>query len=254
MEAVPNFIIALDYSDLDDALSLVDEVGGLIGFYKVGSELFASAGRQSVESLKSRGKKVFLDLKLFDIPTTVEKTCKALGGLGVDMVDIHCLGGRKMMEAAVRGARSSGISPRRAAAESRMPAGSAKTKVIGVTMLTSFDEHAMRGVFGESNPGDLSVMLAGEGKESGLDGVVCSSSNVGRIKEVCGKDFLTVVPGIRPCGETAASRPGSGKDDHARTSTPGDAFAAGADYIVIGRPVTGSTDPRGAVIALSREK
>jgi orotidine-5'-phosphate decarboxylase len=261
MNGLERLIVALDYSDSREALSLVDKLDELVGFYKVGGELFASGGKSVVRSLNERRKRVFLDLKLFDIPTTVERTCAVIAGLGVDILDVHCLGGKEMMEAAVRGvtvgrkARPetwrtdwavSGLDE----SDSGGPDATSGTKVIGVTMLTSFNEAESRSIFGEKKAGDLSLLLAREGKEAGLHGVVCAASYVQRVKDACGGDFLAVVPGIRPEREPGDSEPTSERQDHVKPLTPAEAFAMGADFIVIGRPITRSPDPREAVLKL----
>ncbi|MDI6809226.1 MAG: orotidine-5'-phosphate decarboxylase [Candidatus Eisenbacteria bacterium] len=260
MRALERLIVALDYSNSEEALSLVDKLGDLVGFYKVGGELFASGGKRIVRSLKERGKRVFLDLKLFDIPTTVERTCIVLADFGVDIVDVHCLGGKEMMKAAVRGAATQGEVHQQTwrsdwaisgfeQSDSDQSSPGPRIKVIGVTMLTSFDEATSRNIFGEKKTGELSVLLAREGKEAGLHGVVCGASYVRTIKDACGDNFLTVVPGVRPKGETEDSRRPE-RADHVRTSTPAETLKMGADFIVMGRPITASRDPRGTVLEI----
>ncbi len=228
-------IIALDFPDLAPALELAREIAPRVGMLKVGLELFNSAGPQAIQSLRDLGAHIFYDSKFCDIPNTVAGAAAAAGRMGPSMLNVHALGGRAMMQAAkdgaLRGADEAGFPP---------------PLVIAVTLLTSLSDRDLQQYLGLSDPSrDTVIRLASLAQASGLDGVVCSVHEVPDIKRVCGKNFLTITPGIRPTG--AAS------DDQARAATPGEAVAAGADYLVIGRPVTRADDPADALSRILRE-
>jgi orotidine-5'-phosphate decarboxylase len=212
-------IVALDYSSAKEALHLVDQISPHLCRLKVGKELFTIAGPDFVRQLIARGFDVFLDLKFHDIPTTVAKACVAAADLGVWMINIHCLGGREMMELAARTMKERRYS----------------THLIGVTLLTSMDSKACEEV---GLPGAIESeieRLAILAKESGLDGVVCSAQEAALLRKRCGQDFLLVTPGIRNSEMPA--------DDQHRTMSPEAALAAGSDYLVIGRMITGHPQP-----------
>ncbi len=221
-------IIALDVGSLDEAEKVVRATGERAVVYKIGSELFTRCGPSSVELLRKHGKEVFLDLKFHDIPNTVSRAVAAAAALGVKMLNVHAFGGAEMMRAAVEAARRAG--------------GGEGPKVLAVTVLTSIDESILgedigcpagRGV--EEQVVHLAKVAAG----SGLDGVVASAKEVAVIRQSVGSEFLIVAPGIRP--RWAA------KGDQRRVTTPAEALRAGADYIVVGRPVTASENPKEAL-------
>jgi orotidine-5'-phosphate decarboxylase len=220
-------VVALDVPDAGAARALVDRLSGHVGLFKVGSQLFTAGGPGLVREIVGRGERVFLDLKYHDIPNTVSGAVAAAARLGVTLVDVHGLGGRAMMEAAVGALPATG------------------TRLLAITVLTSHDEAAL-GQIGLGGPiPDAVRRLALLAHEAGVDGVVASPHEVALIRAACGPDFLIVTPGIRPAG--------AAKGDQARLATPAAALAAGADYIVVGRPITEAGDPAGAADAIVRE-
>jgi orotidine-5'-phosphate decarboxylase len=226
LNARERLIVALDVPTADDALRLVDRLAGRVGLFKIGSQLFTAAGPEVVRAIVARNQKVFLDLKYHDIPNTVGAAVKSASRLGVSLLTLHGLGGRAMLEAAAR-ARAGGV------------------RLLAVTVLTSHDEASLAEV-GLSGPLTDSVRrLARLARDAGIDGVVASPHEVGLIREACGKGFLIVTPGIRPTGAQAG--------DQARLATPTAALTAGADYLVVGRPITEAADPAGAADAIVRE-
>lgn len=227
-------VIAFDTPGLAEARELAKKLEGLDVWAKVGMELFTAAGPAVVEELKSRGLKVFLDLKFFDIPNTVRGGVRSAVRIGADMVNVHALGGRRMLEAAVE-ARDQGAQ-----------AGH-KPLLLAVTVLTSMDERDA--IF--LRPGPLPQLvadLAQHTAECGLDGVVCSAREVGDVKQACGAGFLCLTPGIRPAGGLV-----SGGDDQRRVLTPAQAVSAGSDFLVVGRPVTGADSPAEAAAGIIRQ-
>lgn len=209
-------ILALDVPTEEEALRLVSSIPDL-RFVKVGMELFYACGNKLLAELKKRNLKVFLDLKLHDIPVTVARTVKVLGSLGIDIINLQCAGGFAMMDAA-RNALSG------------------DTKLIGVTQLTSTDKRALNEELGIPGTVEDSVIhYAKLTKRAGLHGVVCSPLEVALIREHIGLDFLTVTPGVRPKS--------TGHDDQKRVMTPYEAIRKGSDYLVIGRAITGNPDP-----------
>jgi orotidine-5'-phosphate decarboxylase len=216
----PRVIVALDFSDAAAAEHLVDRLDPTLCRIKVGKELFTGAGPALVSRLVSRGFNVFLDLKFHDIPNTVARACAAAADLGVWMLNVHALGGRKMMEAA-----------REALADRT----EARPLLIGVTILTSLGEEDIREVGLQGTPADNVVRLADLAKTAGLDGVVCSPLETTSLRHHLGTDFLLVTPGVRPAGAALG--------DQRRVLTPAEAIERGADYLVIGRPVTQAADP-----------
>jgi orotidine-5'-phosphate decarboxylase len=227
MKPSDRLIVALDVPDAPAARALVDRLAGHVGLFKVGSQLFTAAGPDLVREIVGRGERVFLDLKYHDIPNTVSGAVAAASRLGVTLMDVHALGGRAMMEAAVGALPATGM------------------RLLAITVLTSHDEAALEGMgLGGPIP-DAVRRLALLAREAQVDGVVASPQEVPLIREACGSDFLIVTPGIRPAG--------SAKGDQSRLATPGAALAAGADYIVVGRPITESLDPAGAAEAIVRE-
>lgn len=221
-------IIALDVARPPAALALARRLDPASCRLKVGKELFTAGGPDTVAQLQALGFQLFLDLKFHDIPTTVAAALRAAAGLGVWMVNVHGSGGRRMLEAAA-GALA-GLS--------------APPLLIGVTVLTSMDD-ADYGELGVAVPLAQQVeRLALLCRDCGLDGVVCSAREAPRLRRRCGDDFALVTPGIRPAGSSA--------DDQRRVMTPARALAAGASYLVVGRPVTAAPDPRAALAAINR--
>jgi orotidine-5'-phosphate decarboxylase len=225
----PKVIVALDFDTPDAALELVAKLDPALCRLKVGKELFTSSGPDLVAQLVERRFEVFLDLKFHDIPHTVAQACKAAARLGVWMVNVHALGGRKMMSAA------------REALEG-MPH---RPKLIAVTVLTSMGQSDLAELGLEGEPLDNVLRLAKLALESGLDGVVCSAREAAPLRALAGKDFCLVTPGIRPA---AASL-----DDQVRVATPAQALRDGANYLVIGRPITGATNPLQALKNINLE-
>ncbi|NLZ93644.1 MAG: orotidine-5'-phosphate decarboxylase [Firmicutes bacterium] len=221
-------IAALDVETEEQALSLTKKLKDYVGAFKVGLQLYNNVGPGIVKKIADQGCKVFLDLKFHDIPNTVAGAAEAVVGLGAFMFNVHAAGGKKMMQEAVKAAQ-------RKAAQ----LGIAKPLIIGVTVLTSMTEAELQQEIGiQKTLPEQVAALALSAKEAGLDGVVASAQEIPWIREVCGTDFLIVTPGIRPTW--AAS------DDQARIVTPQQALDLGADYLVIGRPLTAAADPREA--------
>lgn len=222
-------ITALDYPDAASALECAKRLKPELCALKVGKELFTAAGPQLVEKLQDQGFKIFLDLKFHDIPNTTAKAVAAAARLGVWMVNVHCSGGRVMMEAAAEAAASQAHKP----------------ILIGVTVLTSMDEAQLKDL-GITDPIDEVVLrLASLAKECGLDGVVSSAREAALIKECIAQPFVNVTPGIRPAGAALG--------DQKRVLTPLEALKAGADYLVIGRPITQAADPVAALESINAE-
>jgi orotidine-5'-phosphate decarboxylase len=221
-------LVALDVSSAREALAMADTLRGTVGGYKVGSQLFTAEGPDIVRALTMRGDKVFLDLKFHDIPNTVAGAITSAGRLGAWMMNVHACGGPAMMGAA------------REAADRVAAGGAPRPIVIAVTVLTSMDTATLNSVGVNRSPLDQVVHLARMAQESGLDGVVASPLETAAIRMACGPDFLIVTPGIR--GGTA----GEAKNDQSRTMTPAEAVQAGASYLVVGRPITGASDPHTA--------
>lgn len=220
-------MVALDYATTDEARRLVEQLHGIPCYLKVGMELFYAAGPSFVQELKQRGYRVFLDLKLHDIPNTVQGAARSVTALGVDMFNVHAAGGVKMMQAALAGVEDI----------AQNSSSSHRPQVIAVTQLTSTSLDTLQQEIGiPLSIEDAVVHYARLAKQAGLQGVVASAQEVELIKEAVDLDFVTVTPGIRPAGFSL--------DDQARVMTPRQAFTAGSDYIVIGRPITAASDPR----------
>ena len=219
-----NVIIACDFSSREDTLSFLDRLGEARPYVKIGMELFYTAGPDMVRELKARGHQVFLDLKLHDIPHTVERTMAVLSGLGADIVNVHAAGTGEMMQAALTGAvRPDGSRP----------------LIIAVTQLTSTSQERMQTeLLITATLPETVTAYAVNAMHSGLDGVVCSPLEAGLIHRACGSGFLTVTPGIRFAD--------GNKGDQVRVATPARAKELGSDYIVVGRPITQSADPLAA--------
>jgi len=231
-------IVALDFDTLAPAFDLARSLSGLAGMFKIGSWLFTSEGPRAVEKLASLGTGIFLDLKFHDIPNTVAGAVMAAARLrGVRLMNLHALGGLEMMRAAAQALARQGRG------------GSDHAKLLAVTVLTSLDAAALRQVGLAGRPSPRAVSLAQLARRAGVDGVVASAHEVRRIRRTCGPRFLIVVPGVRP-GGPASARAG---DDQVRVATPADAIRAGADYLVVGRPITTARDPRVAAAAIVEE-
>lgn len=214
-------IVACDFPNKEEVLSFLDKFTGRKPFVKIGMELFYGAGPEIVREIKKRGHKIFLDLKLHDIPNTVKKSMAVLSNLDVDLCNLHAAGTVRMMEAALEGlTRPDGTRP----------------LLIAVTQLTSTDQESMENDLLIHEPIDKVVMhYAANAKKAGLDGVVCSPLEAGKVHEVCGKEFLTVTPGVRFADGDIG--------DQKRVMTPAEAKKIGSDYIVVGRPITAAADP-----------
>ena len=214
-------IIACDFSSAKETLNFLERFGKERPFLKIGMELYYAEGPQIVRTLKARGHGIFLDLKLHDIPNTVRKAMRVLSDLGADIVNLHAAGTRTMMEAALDGlTRPDGSRP----------------KLIAVTQLTSTDQMRMEQELLICRPIDEVVLhYARNAKEAGLDGVVCSPLEAGKVHETCGSDFLAVTPGVRFADGDAG--------DQKRVTTPAQAKLLGSDCIVVGRPITQASDP-----------
>ena len=227
LSARERLIVALDVPTPAEATTLVDRLAGLAGMFKVGSQLFTAGGPDLVRALVARGEKVFLDLKYHDIPNTVAAAVSAACRLGVSLVHVHALGGKAMMEAAV----------------GAMPA--MGTRLLAVTVLTSHDAASLGEVGVGGDVADAVRRLALLAHAAEVDGVVASPQEVALIREACGADLLVVTPGIRPAQSRLA--------DQARAATPAAALKAGADMLVVGRPVIEAPDPAAAARAVLRE-
>ena len=217
-------IVACDFSSAEETLRFLSRFGEARPFVKIGMELYYAAGPDIVRTLKDRGHRVFLDLKLHDIPNTVKKAMRVLSGLGADIVNLHAAGTRAMMEAALEGlTRADGSRP----------------LLIAVTQLTSTDQTAMEQEILIRQPlEEVVIRYAQNAAAAGLDGVVCSPLEAGKVHEACGEGFLTVTPGVRFAD--------GDRGDQKRVTTPGDAKLLGSDFIVVGRPITASADPAAA--------
>ena len=214
-------IIACDFDSAEKVFAFLDKFTGRKPFVKIGMELYYAEGPSIVREIKARGHKIFLDLKLHDIPNTVKKSMAVLSRLDVDMTNLHAAGTKRMMEAAIEGlTREDGTRP----------------MLIAVTQLTSTDQESMENDLLIKEPIDKVVMhYAHNAKEAGLDGVVCSPLEAGKVHDTCGAGFVTVTPGVRFAdGEIG---------DQKRVMTPAEAKKIGSDYIVVGRPITAAADP-----------
>ena len=222
-------IVALDFSTKEQAMELISKIDPTLCRLKVGKEMFTHYGPKFIEEIHKKEFEVFLDLKYHDIPNTVARTCEVAADLGVWMLNVHALGGRRMMEAALNALASRAHRP----------------LLIAVTVLTSMSANDLSEVGVNLAPADFALQLASLAKDSGLDGIVCSAQEAVAMKKSLGRDFLLVTPGIRPAGSLA--------DDQRRIMTPLDAISAGSDYLVIGRPITQSDDPLSILRTINSE-
>jgi orotidine-5'-phosphate decarboxylase len=223
MQARDRLVVAVDLSSREAILSLVDELQGAVGIFKIGLQAFIANGPSIVREIVDRGERVFLDLKIHDIPNTAEHAVGEAAALGASMVTVHAAGGRAMLRACSRTA----------------------ALVLGVTILTSLDEEEVKRIGFAAPPLDSAVRLAQLSKEAGLLGVVASPHEIEPIRGACGDGFVILAPGIRPAGVDAG--------DQRRTMTPAEAMARGADYIVVGRPITGAANRRSAALQIVEE-
>jgi len=227
--ADPKVIVALDYPAAEPALAFAERVQPELCRLKVGKELFTACGPMLLEQLMLRNFEIFLDLKYHDIPNTTAQACKAAANLGVWMINVHAMGGRKMLEAASEAIACSLQRP----------------KLIAVTLLTSMAQQDLTDIGIGETPAEMVLRLAKLARDSGLDGVVCSAQEAAVLRKSCGEGFCLVTPGIRPLH--------AGLDDQSRVMTPHAAMQAGADYLVIGRPVTQAADPLQALMVINKE-
>jgi orotidine-5'-phosphate decarboxylase len=225
----PQVIVALDYPHAVSALALADRLEPSMCRLKVGKELFTTTGPALVEDLMRRGFEIFLDLKFHDIPNTTAQACTAAASLGVWMINVHALGGHKMLVAA-----------REAIARSVQ-----QPKLIAVTLLTSMGQQDLAEIGINATPADMVLRLATLAKDSGLDGVVCSAQEAALLRKHCGNEFCLVTPGIRPANASL--------DDQSRVMSPKAAIQAGSSYLVIGRPITQAADPLQALLDINQE-
>jgi len=229
----PRIVVALDVADATAAAALAARLDPQHCAVKIGKELFTAAGPAIVRDCVGRGFNVFLDLKYHDIPNTVAQACAAATRLGVWMLNVHASGGRAMLEAA-----------RAAVAQAAADGGTRRPHLIAVTVLTSLDDAALAETGVPGGARAQALHLAALAQSCGLDGVVCSAVEAPALRAALGPAFLLVTPGIRPAG--------SATDDQSRITTPAQAIAAGADFLVIGRPVTRAPDPAAALAAIER--
>jgi orotidine-5'-phosphate decarboxylase len=220
-------IVPLDVSSEAEARRLVQILAGHVGLFKIGNQLFGRVGPSIVRAIKEAGTKVFLDLKFHDIPNTVQHAVESTCALGVDMLTIHLSGGKTMCKAAVAGR------------------GTSSTLILGVTVLTSLDDQALAEAGFRMPVREQVLLLASLAQQTGITGLVASPQELGVLREQFGSFFTTVIPGIRPSWAAAG--------DQKRTMTPKEAIKAGADYLVIGRPITTAANPLGAVKRILEE-
>jgi orotidine-5'-phosphate decarboxylase len=233
-----SLIVALDFDSLSSALKFAKQVADLVGMFKIGNQLFTAVGPAAVKEVAALGTGIFLDLKFHDIPNTVAGAVLSAAAMtGVQLVNVHALGGKAMLEAAVQ-AISAGV-----------PMGADRPRLLAVTILTSMDQKTMKEVGISGAPKLRVTKLAQLAKSAGVDGVVASVQEAKAIRKACGRDFLIVTPGVRPKEKTASAE----QDDQARTATPTEAIRAGADFLVVGRPILAAPDPRAAAQSIVEE-
>ena len=233
-----SLIVALDFDSLSTAVKFARQIADLVGMFKIGSQLFTSAGPAAVREIAALGPGIFLDLKFHDIPNTVAGAVLASAALpGVQLVNVHALGGAAMVEAAAQ-AVSAGV-----------PMGADRPRLLAVTILTSMDQKTMQEAGIGGPPKVRVIKLAQLAQKAGADGVVASVQEAKAIRKACGREFLIVTPGVRPKEKSVGGK----RDDQARTATPAEAIRAGADFIVVGRPILAAGDPRAAAQEIVEE-
>ena len=225
-EAGRRLIVALDVPNVEEAKALIEALGDSVGVYKIGLELLFSGGFELARELASQSRSVFIDAKLLDIEATVERATAAIARTGAEFLTVHALDA-KTLDAAVRGRASS------------------KLRLLGVTVLTNLDRDDLKEQGVDRTPQELAVYRAMLAQEAGFDGVVASGEEAAALRQALGPGVLIVTPGIRPKGAES--------HDQTRSITPAEAVAAGADYIVVGRPITRAPDPRAAALAIVEE-
>jgi orotidine-5'-phosphate decarboxylase len=225
----PKIIVALDFPGAAPALAMAHRLSPELCRLKVGKELFTATGPSLLEQLMKSGFEIFLDLKFHDIPNTTAQACKAAAGLGVWMINVHALGGRKMLEAAQIAVSGSARPP----------------KLIAVTLLTSMNREDMLDLGITATPEEMVLRLARMAQECGLDGVVCSALETSMLRQQCGNKFKLITPGIRPVEASL--------DDQSRVMTPEAALRSGSSYLVIGRPITRAVDPLQALLDINKQ-
>jgi len=231
--AIDHLAVAVDVSEWEGAIALIRRLAGHVGTVKIGLEAFTAHGPAFVEEVREAGVPVFLDLKLHDIPNTVERAARNCARLGVRLLTVHASGGGAMLEAA------------RSGAEAGTPAGGTRPLVIAVTVLTSLDAAALTALELPGGATERALRWAALARGSGCDGAVCSPHEAAALRAATGPGFTLVTPGIRPAGEASG--------DQKRVATPAAALAAGADLLVVGRPITGAADPVAAADAIVAE-
>jgi orotidine-5'-phosphate decarboxylase len=234
-----SLIVALDFDSLSSAVKFAKQVADLVGLFKIGNQLFTAAGPAAIKEISALGPGIFLDLKFHDIPNTVAGAVLSAAAMsGVQLVNVHALGGTTMLKAAAQ-AISAGV-----------PLGADRPRLLAVTILTSIDQKTMRETGISGTPKTSVLKLAKLAKAAGVDGVVASVQEAKAIRKACGREFLIVTPGVRPKEDGKAA---TKKDDQSRTATPNEAIRAGADYLVVGRPILAAADPRAAAQSIVDE-
>ena len=233
-----SLIVALDFDSLSSAAKFATQIADVVGMFKIGNQLFTAAGPAAVKEIAALGAGIFLDLKYHDIPNTVAGAVLSAAAMaGVQLVNVHSLGGKAMMVAASQ-AISAGV-----------PMGADRPRLLAVTILTSMDHKAMKEVGVGGTPKSRVVKLAQLAKEAGVDGVVASVQEAKAIRKACGDAFLIVTPGVRP--KDSDVQPAA--DDQSRKASPREAIRAGADFLVVGRPILAAADPRAAAQSIVDE-
>jgi orotidine-5'-phosphate decarboxylase len=233
-----SLIVALDFDSLSSALKFAKQVADLVGMFKIGSQLFTAAGPQAVREIAALGPGIFLDLKFHDIPNTVAGAILSCAAMpSVQLVNVHALGGHAMLHAAAQ------------AISAVQPMGADRPRLLAVTILTSMDQKAMREVGIGGTPQARVQKLALLAKKASVDGVVASVKEARAVRKACGRDFLIVTPGVRLKERVSSAK----DDDQSRTATPTEAIRAGADFLVVGRPILAASDPRAAAQSIVDE-
>ena len=234
MNQSERLIVALDLPTTDQAMKAVDTLGDVVVYYKIGMESFYGMGHTVLAQMSSRGKRIFLDLKLHDIPNTVARSVRALCQFSPAMTTLHAAGGPTMLKAAIE-----------AADDWASQSGRPRPKLVGITVLTSLGEQDWAAMGHQKNIRESVLRYSLMCREAGLDGVVASPQEAAAIRALCGSDFLIVTPGIRPLNQE--------QGDQTRTATPAEALKAGADFLVVGRPILAAADPKSAAQTIVKE-